>query len=70
MAGPSLFAVSGESPVGNPVQNYCFFSEGLWWFSPLLTSTCNYLPNLFRREVKMVADHLVRIHKGYMAGDG
>ena len=49
--------------VWNPVQNYCFWTELLWWFSPLLTSVCNYLPNLLRREVEIIPDDLVCIHK-------
>ena len=48
---------------GNPLQNYCFFRELLWWFSPLLTSPCNYLPDLLCGEVKMIADDFIGIHK-------
>ena len=47
------------------LQRYGFLRKGLWWFSPLLTSTCNYLPDLLGREVKMIADGFVGVHKGH-----
>ena len=46
-----------------PLQKYCFLLELLWWFSPLLISTCNYLSDLLRRKVKFIPDGFVGIHK-------
>ena len=45
------------------MQNYYFFAVVLWWFSPLLITPCNYLPDLLGGEVELIPYCFVGVHK-------